>query len=228
MTTLPNPPCIRLEVIENSIIPEKGFLRLHRSQTIFHYPNGEKSDPFLIDSVGRMGFDAVTIAAHYRDEQTDQPMVYLRSAVRPALAFRDYSPTGLPESEHANNTWELPAGLVEKTEIGPDGIMHAAQREMEEELGFIHNPNAINWMNPMGPRIFSCVGLSAERIYFFEVEVNPEDRLEPTLDGSPFEKHGVVVAIPLREALEAVEAGLLPDAKTEIGLNRLARIYGIG
>jgi len=230
MSKLPNPPRIHLEVSETVEMPQKGFLRVLLSDTVFHYPSGERSEPFKVHSIGRNGFDAVTIVAYYWEESKERrdqairagvglyPYVYLRSAIRPALTFRNYDRTGNPEDEWVGNQWELPAGLVEATELGPEGLRAAAIREMEEELGFTCKPDE---MKQLGRRIFSCVGITGERITFFMVEVDPAKQQVPTLDGSPFEREGEIIPVRLDQALMAVESGHLPDAKTEIGLRRL-------
>jgi ADP-ribose pyrophosphatase len=53
------------------------------------------------------------------------------------------------------------------------------------------------------------------------VEVDPAARCEPSLDGSPLERGGVVVDVDLDDALALAAAGELADAKTELGLRRL-------
>jgi hypothetical protein len=51
---------------------------------------------------------------------------------------------------------------------------------------------------------------------------DPAVRQEPGLDGSPLEHCGRVIALSLSEALESCRQGSFHDAKTEIGLRRLA------
>jgi ADP-ribose pyrophosphatase len=72
--------------------------------------------------------------------------------------------------------------------------------------------------------MFPCPGVISERHYYFHVEVDPASRAEPSLDGSALEAGGVVVAIPLAEALRLISSGQLADAKTEIALRRLAEL----
>lgn len=222
--TLFYPPEIKLEVLEQKTIPETGFLRVLRSQVKAHYTDETISEPFTVDSIIRNNMDAVVIIGHFHAEYGRTPgrYVYLRSALRPALAFRDYKTSKLPEDEYVGNTFELPAGLVEKDETGLEGFRVAAAREFEEEIGFTVNPEK---MNLLGHRIFPTVGMAAERLFFFEVEVNPEEKKEPSLDGHPMEEGASIQAVLLKEAIEYCRKGYLPDAKTEIGLRRLADKY---
>jgi ADP-ribose pyrophosphatase len=46
------------------------------------------------------------------------------------------------------------------------------------------------------------------------------------LDGSVLEQLGAVIDVSLRDALAACRNGEIEDAKTEIGLRRLAEILG--
>ena len=68
-------------------------------------------------------------------------------------------------------------------------------------------------------------GFCAERQFFFEVEVDPAARSEPSLDGSALERGGAIVALPLALALERCRSGDIADSKTELGLRRLAELW---
>lgn len=225
--TLFYPPEIKLEVVEQETLPDSGFLRILRSKVVAHYEDGTESKIFTVDSVLRNRLDAVVIVAHYVSDkqmgvQEGTRFVYLRSAFRPALMLRDYKTSGLLEDEYIGNLYELPAGLVELDEKGADGLKQAAAREMEEELGFTVPFEKFKFL---GSRIFPAVGLAAERIFFLEIEVDPTTRKTPTLDGSPMEEGAVIKTVPLTEAAEYARKGYLPDAKTEIGILRLADKY---
>lgn len=204
------PPAIRLEQVEDLTPPQPpGFLRLRRPRWVAHYPDGTVSQPFLYDEVDRAALDAVVIAAHYTADSGHH--VYLRSAVRPPIARREAK--GLP-----HGLWELPAGLVEPAEAQIDGARRTAQRELEEELGFTLS---IEQLLPLGPWLLPAPGIIAERHYYFAVQVDPATRVEPSLDGSPLEHFGKVVAVELDRALAMCNAGDICDAKTELGLRRL-------
>jgi ADP-ribose pyrophosphatase len=222
--TLFYPPEIKIEVVEQETIPQEGFLKILRSKVIAHYPDDTKSKIFTIDSVLRDRLDAVVIVAHYVSDQQmgvgeGTRYVYLRSALRPSLMLRSYETSGLLEDEYVGNLYELPAGLVELNEVGLEGLKQAAAREMEEELGFTMSPDKFKFL---GHRIFPAVGIAAERIFFLEIEVDPTQQKIPTLDGSPMEDGAIIKAVPLTTAVEYARKGYLPDAKTEIGILRLA------
>jgi ADP-ribose pyrophosphatase len=234
----PEPPAIRLEQRED-LTPagQTGFLRLVRRRFIAHYPDGSLSQPFVYDEVDRAALDAVVIVAHYLERGSR--FVYLRSAVRPPVACRE-----APGAPHG--LWELPAGLVEPAEAEsdaqasgrrpsaglpdgqvsgrrpsaglPDGARRTAQREAEEELGF---SLPIERFHELGPWLFPAPGIIAERHYYFEVEVDPSVRAEPSHDGSPLEHFGKVIALELEHALTLCLSGDINDSKTELGLRRL-------
>jgi ADP-ribose pyrophosphatase len=180
---------------------------------------GRTSTPFVYDEVERAAIDAVVIAAHYVLNGTRH--VYLRSAARPPVLLREPSRNVGPEYATHNGLWELPAGLVEPDESSRAGIVRCAQRELNEELGFEVGVDRLLWL---GPSTYPCPGVIAERHYFFHVTVQPEERREPTLDGSALEVLGAVIDVPLEDALEWCRTGRLEDAKTELGLRRLAEL----
>jgi ADP-ribose pyrophosphatase len=210
-------PAIRLELIEDVSPPgPPGFLRLLRRRLVAHYPDRSISQPFLYDEVDRRALDAVIIAAHF--SKGGEPWVYLRSAVRPPKQFRDPSRSPVPE-DGSPALWELPAGLIEPGEQSQQGVFEAARRELAEELGFDVPPAALR---ALGPSTFPAAGFIAERHFFVQVEVRPAARAEPSLDGSALERFGQVLALPLARALELCRSGRIEDAKTELGLRRLA------
>lgn len=211
-------PPIRLELIED-VSPEhgSGFLKLIRQRYRAHYPDGTSSSPFLYDSVDRRAIDAVVICAHY--STPEGPYVYLRSCLRPPLFNRSKTRAPYEVPEPPGALWELPAGLVEERDQTPQGPALTAQRELFEELGFQVPLEAVR---PLGFAVLPAPGFVAEQQFYFHVEVDPVSRQEPGLDGSPLEHCGRVVAIPLKEALDCCRQGSFHDAKTEIGLRRLA------
>lgn len=219
-------PDIRLELLEDLSPPaEAGFLRLLRHRYSALYPDGTKSAPFLYDSIDRRAIDAVVLAAHYVDA-AGQRCVYLRSCVRPPLAKRDPQRSPRPEQDPPHGwLWELPAGLIESSEQTPQGLLVCAQREIEEELGFHVELSALS---ELGASIFPVPGFIAERQFFFEVEVDPTERREPTLDGSALERFGEVEAVPVSQVLELCRQGVLQDGKTELAVRRLIERHGTG
>lgn len=108
---------------------------------------------------------------------------------------------------------ELPAGKLEPGE-DPE---KAAARELMEETGFA----AARLVKRT--ELFPTPAYCTERIYLFEgydlTRIGGQ-----RLDRDEFID---VAAIPLREALEMVLSGKLPDAKTQVGVLLLAREHGL-
>jgi ADP-ribose pyrophosphatase len=218
----PSLPEIQLELVEDlSPAAPAGFLRLLRRRFVATYPDGSRSKPFVYDEVDRKAIDAVVIVAHFADALGVR-QVYLRSALRPPVVFRDRARSPLPALDPPGSIWELPAGLVETAEQSSYGLRVGALRELFEELGFAGSPDALG---ELGPSTFPAPGIVAERHFYFEIEVRPEQRQEPELDGSALEREGVVFSLPLAEALAWCRSGEIIDAKTELGLRRLAERF---
>ena len=219
---LPPLPHVVLELVDAppEAIGGEGFLRLRRPRVRVRFADGTVSEPFVYDLVDRTRMDAVVVAAHYRDEG-GRRWVYLRTAVRPPVAMRPLACRPVPERETLGNLWELVAGLVETDEQTPEGLRRCAARELAEELGFELPPEA---MRDLGPSTFPAPGICGERHFFFHAEVDPALRAKPSEDGSALEEQALVHAIPLDEALALARAGELEDAKTELGLRRLAEL----
>jgi ADP-ribose pyrophosphatase len=211
------PSNTRLEVLED-LSPDAapGFLRLVRRRLAIRYGDGRLSEPFEYDEVDRVAIDAVVIAAHYLEGGVRR--VYLRSAIRPPVALRDPARGGDEPSLPRQALWELPAGLVEPCETAGSAVVLTAQRELEEELGFVVG---LEQLHRLGPSTFPAPGFISERHYYFEVAVDPAARRSPSLDGSVLESAGVVVSLPLDEALTLCRSGEIVDAKTELALRRL-------
>lgn len=217
---IPELPTVTLQLVQDLSPPgPAGFLRLVRRQLVALDAQGEVSLPFVYDEVDRSALDAVVIAAHYVLNGTRH--VYLRSAARPPVLLRKSDRNLGQEYVTRNGLWELPAGLVEPGEASRTGVIQCAQRELKEELGF---DVTIDQLAPLGPSTYPCPGVIAERHYFFHVSVHPDKRREPTLDGSAIETLGAIIDVPLDDALSWCRAGQLEDAKSELGLRRLAEL----
>ncbi len=212
-------PDIEVESLELLDDSSPGFMALHRRRLRVRYPDGSRSDPFLYDAVTRRLLDAVVIAAFY--ERAGGRRVFLRSAVRPPVTYRHPARSAVAESGCAS-LWELPAGLVElDEETSLEGVARSARRELLEEVGF---DVELSKFQPLGPSTFPAPGFIPERHYFYAVEVDPNDRLEPSLDGSPLERDGVVIDVSLDAALGMCRRGEIEDEKTELGLRRLREL----
>lgn len=207
---LPPVPKIELSVVRDHSAEAKatgGFLNVRRLEIVARFPDGTASAPFPYDIATRASLDVVAIVPHYVDAGVRY--VYLRSSLRPPLAFRENPPaTG-------GVAWELPAGLID----GGETPAEAAARELEEEIGFHLAPSA---MRALGGTTYPVSGMCGESHAFFEVEVDPAKRGVPSEDGSPLERGAAIVAVPLEEALEHCRTGAIRDAKTELALRRLA------
>jgi ADP-ribose pyrophosphatase len=222
LVALPPPPHFDLEIVAVESREQSGFLtRVSRRLRVVAL--GRKpSASFVYDEVDRVSLDAVVLVAHFGafdEEGVHQRYVVLRSALRPPVALRPSHRS--PVREPANRgLWELPAGLVEPEEVGLAGLRRAGARELLEETGFCVEQRALQ---ELGPSTFPAPGVIAERQFFFHVEVDPEQQRAPSLDGSPLEEAGELVAIPLASALASADGGHLADAKTELGLRRFAQ-----
>ena len=220
-SALPELPTVTLQLLQDqSPTAEAGFLRLVRRQLVAVDSQGGVSAPFVYDEVDRKALDAVVIAAHYVDA-TGCRRVFLRSAARPPVLLREPRRNARADYARVNGLWELPAGLVEPDELSEEGIVCCAQRELLEELGFEVSPSQ---MLPLGPSTFPCPGVIGERHYYFHVIVEPRQRQNPTLDGSAIERLGAICEVTLEDALRWCREGCLEDAKTELGLRRLAEL----
>jgi ADP-ribose pyrophosphatase len=215
---LPAVPVVKLQVIED-LTPEQpvGFIRLVRRRLVAIAPDGAHSAPFVYDEVDRKSIDAVVVAAYFFDV-SGVAHVYLRSATRPPVSLRGASRSPFKELRDSLGLWELVAGLVEPDEISPSGVIECARRELAEEIGFEVDCDRVQ---ALGPSTLPCPGVIGERHYFFRVEVEPQRRRAPSLDGSVLEQLGAIIEVPLTDALIACRTGEIEDAKTELGLRRL-------
>lgn len=221
MAAFDPPPEIELDLVEDlSPSHDSGFLRLVRRRYRARYPDGSVSEPFVYDAVDRRAIDAVVMAAHY--VEGGARWVYLRSAVRPPLLLRDARRSPVPELDRGAGLWELPAGLIEESEQSKQGVVRSAAREIQEELGF---DVSVAQLKELGPSTYPAPGIIGERHFYFEVEVDPQKRAEPSHDGSPLEHGGIVRAVRIADALALASEGRIEDAKTELALRRLAERY---
>ena len=103
-------------------------------------------------------------------------------------------------------TLELPAGMLD---VAGEKPIDCAHRELREETGF-----AAKSMTPFGS-CFTSPGILLEEIFFFVAT----DLVYHPLQGD--DSHLIdVQKIPIRTAIQMVEAGEITDAKTVIGILR--------
>jgi ADP-ribose pyrophosphatase len=115
---------------------------------------------------------------------------------------------------------ELPAGTLDRM---PDGTVEdpddAAPRELAEETGH----RAATWRS-LG-RFWTAPGFTDELMHLYLAS-----DLEPLTDyrGPDIDEYLDLVSLPWREAVAMAEAGDIHDAKTLVGLLRLARLADAG
>lgn len=209
-------PRTEVEFLGEEPSPGPGFLRLRRLTLKNRYADGTESASYVYDVVERSALDAVVLLLW--GEVGGDIVVCLRSSLRPPLLFRGEQ--AIPFAHDGSVfVWEIPAGLIEPGEKGEAGVRACAARETMEETGF---DVAAEDFELLGPPMYLSPGVLAEQIHYLAAQVDPDRRGVPTEDGSPVEENALVRFVPLREALAAVDEGLILDVKTEAGLRRLA------
>lgn len=107
---------------------------------------------------------------------------------------------------------EIPAGTLNPGEDPVD----CARRELQEEIGYIPR-----FLMPMGA-FFAAPGYTTEQIHLF---------MATNLEYSPLpadhDEFIEVSRMPLRDALEQAQNGMLHDGKSIIGILRVARHLGL-
>ncbi len=107
--------------------------------------------------------------------------------------------------------WELPAGKLDPGE----GPLITAKRELQEEAGV----TALEWRE-LGA-VVTCPGFSDEIVHLYLAMSLHEGQTNTEAD-EHIERHW----LPLAEALQRADDGIIRDAKTVIGLQRSARLIG--
>ena len=109
-------------------------------------------------------------------------------------------------------TWEIPAGLIEKSER--DSSVQAAARELQEETGYV----ADHWQFLM--REYPSPGFSTESIsIYLATQIHPSTDI--SVPATPLDSTEIarVCWMPLSEALVRCNKGEIEDGKTLLGLN---------
>ena len=212
---IPDLPHHKIAIVDVQSKPS-GYLSVSGYKVHVEYDEGGSGEK-LIDAVSRNNLDAVGIVAYERED--GDAYVQLVSCIRPALLSRAYAST--KRSPHCNPAlqWEIPAGIVERNEVGLDGVLRTSARELREEVGFETRSSQHKMFGngEFGSFFFPSVGISGERIYMTHVDVTGMEPKKRTGDGTVLERGSVPVMVSLRVLLKAIEKGKIVDGKTIIG-----------
>jgi ADP-ribose pyrophosphatase len=216
----------RIEVVADRTATSKcdeGFLRLKRLRLRNHYTDGTASREYPCDVVSRPGADAVAVVLWHRDG--GKVLVHIRVAARCAVYLRKDKKAELvqPDDRVYETIEELVAGILEKDDTGPEGILRRGALEAHEEAGFELAPRDVR---RLGAGFFPTPGVTDEKVFLVEAEVDPKSAGPLVGDGSVMEEGASTIVRELREAIAACRSGEIVDAKTEIGLLRLADAIG--
>ncbi len=203
---------------------DTGFVNLERFVAINEYDDGSFSREYNCDIINRKGSDAVIIVPYaYIDNQINVLMI---STFRPVVYYREKVMTEKnPENidEHIMKFLEFPAGMLEEEEMNDknpnQGVKKCAQRELEEETGY---SVPLKNINVLGHRYYSSSGIITERINIATCDITgivPKKDIKT--DGSVMEETIESFFVPFNKAIEWCKEGIIKNAGTEIGLNRL-------
>jgi len=224
-------PEIALVVDSDTLVDEprpRSFLRL-RSIGLRIDSDAGLSERGVWDFVERPhGLDAVVVIVWRRSRSGVE--VLLRRGLRvPTVLGRPGAPHG-PGRHAAGLVTEVVAGIIEKGEEDPAGLVRRAQAEVEEEVGLAL---PLDRFSPLGGPLWGSPGMSAEVLFWFAADATGAAAAQkPKGDGSPFELVGDVAWRPLDEALASCAAGdvavlgSIGDLRTELGFHRLKAMLG--
>lgn len=210
-------------VAEDTEEPESPFVRLRRLRLRNRYSDGQYSAAYSFDLIEGPFADAVAVVLYHFDREA-KVWVGLRRGLRPSIYLRKNNPAKASLDNLSRLTYlELVAGGVEYGDLDSIGIDGRAAIEVKEEAGFeVQAEDMIN----LGEGTFSTPGFGMEKLHYRAVQVNPDGASEPEGDGHPLEEVGDFQFHELSEAIAWCRRGEIEDAKTEIGLCRLAHYLG--
>jgi len=213
---------VDIEIIEDlsaQTPSDKGFLKVRRLRLRTRFADGTASEAFRYDVVDRAALDAVVVLMWAaRPEAPRDPLVCVRTQLRPPLLLRRGRELVVPDPSDGLDLWELPAGLIEADERGEEGVLECARRETEEETGFALPRGEFA---RLGAPVFLSPGLCAEKIHLVKVRVPDHQQAVEAKGDGVVEAGSKVAWWPLSECLARAEDGTIEDAKTELALRRL-------
>lgn len=203
----------------------EGFLRLRRLTLRNTYSDGRVSEPYPCDIVSRRFVDAVAVVLYHRDAE-GRIFIHYREATRPPLWLRRDKQDELTYKDPLpyDRVGEIVAGVLEEGDDGPEGVRRRGAIEAHEEAGYDVDPSQVVLLGEEG--FFPSPGVTDEKVYLAAVEIDPSQRGHAHGDGSVMEEGTRMITRELSEAIAACRRGEIPDAKTEIGLLRLADHLG--
>jgi ADP-ribose pyrophosphatase len=218
------PRVVSIEIVEDRTAAsrcDEGFIHVRRYRARNRRADGSTSREYPIDVVERPTLDAVALCLWARGPRG--PEVLLRRGLRPAALFRRGRQPVVDEPDYLL-VEELVAGVMEPGERGIAGLRRRAREETLEETG-LDVPE--ERFEPLGGAFFMLPGVASEKIHLLAAEVPRGDRqgafpAPEHGDGSPLEEGAELVWRLLPAAIAACERGEIEDAKTEVGLRRLA------
>lgn len=210
-------------VAEETGEPASPFVRLRRLRLRHRYTDDHYSPSYSFDIIEGPFADAVAIVLYHIDSQ-GKVWVGLRRGVRPSIYLRKENPAKAGLDALPRLTYlELVAGGIEYEDLDTIGINGRAALEVKEEAGYEVKAEELV---SLGGGTFSSPGFGMEKLHYRTVEVNPSEGLEPEGDGHPLEEVGDFQFHELSQAISWCRGGEIADAKTEVGLYRLANYLG--
>jgi len=184
----------KVEIISQKNLLPDAFFSLEEARLRFERVDGSMSDEVLRLSLERG--DGVAAVVHNIEANT----LILVEQFRYSTYQHD-----------SGWLWELPAGIVGKTEAPAE----AMRRELIEETGY-----QASQLQPIHT-FYLSPGTSSERIFLFYAPVKTADKV--TIGGGLPEEHEEIRihTLSVDDALQKLAAGFFTDAKTLIGLQWL-------
>jgi ADP-ribose pyrophosphatase len=205
---------------------DEGFLRVRRYVLRNTFTDGTVSPPYPCDVMSRRRVDAVAVVLWHRDPQTGRIFVHYREGMRPPVWLRRKKTAELPMPDRLSYDLlgEIVAGVLEEDDRGREGILQRGAIEAKEEAGYDVDRAKVHALG--GDGFFPSPGVTDEKVYLLAAEIDPTRRGHAAGDGSIQEQGTRMVTRELREAIRACRSGEVADAKTELGLLRLADLLG--